>query len=239
MSRKLIYSVVTNKYDTIKPVNNYPGFDFWLFTDQENLKVKGWEIKLIPKSENPIKQQRLIKIDSFGNTPDYDLTIYIDGNMEILQNPQLFLNLYYKGGFMTCIHPKRSTLQEEAKEILRKKKDLPENVEKTLEFAKKQGFEDDLGLFESMVLVRDKSQKVKDLEKQWAKVFSENSHRDQLSLPIASFLSGVSIHGIPRVELFKYIKRNRGHNVSLKFLKENSQPKEKKGLLSFLFNRRN
>ncbi|EAZ81169.1 DUF616 domain-containing protein [Algoriphagus machipongonensis] len=235
MSKKLIYSVVTNQYDTIKPVQSFSGFDFWLFTDQEDLKVEGWETKPIPKSEEPIKQQRLIKIKSSELPSEYDLTIYMDGNMEIIQDPQLFLDRFYNGGFMTCVHPKRSTLQEEAKEILRKKKDLPVNVEKTLAFAESQGFKDDIGLFETMVLVRDRSQEVKDLESQWAKVFSENSHRDQLSLPIASFLSGVSIHGIPRIELFKYIKRNRGHNVSLKFFRGSSKPHAKKGFLDFLF----
>lgn len=238
MSQKLVYSVVTNQYDSIKPVQSYPGFDFWLFTDQEDLKVEGWETKPIPKSDEPIKQQRLIKINSFELPTEYDLTIYMDGNMEIIQDPQLFLDGFYKGGFMTCTHPKRSTLQEEAKEILRKKKDLPENVEKALVFAKSKGFKDDVGLFETMVLVRDKSPEVKNLEMHWTKVFLENSHRDQLSLPIASFLSGVSIHGIPRIELFKYIKRNRGHNVSLKFFRGSSKPYAKKGFLDFFFNRK-
>lgn len=45
MKKSLIYSVITNKYDSIKPVRNYKGFDFWLFTDQEDLCSKGWEIK--------------------------------------------------------------------------------------------------------------------------------------------------------------------------------------------------
>jgi|GEM_PF-1636428 len=222
MTKTLIYSVVTNNYDSIKPVKKYEGFDFWLFTDQDNLKVEGWETKVLAKGENPIKQQRLLKINSVENTPDYDVTIYMDGNMELIQNPKLFLDKFYKGGFLTCQHPKRSSLKEEGKEILRKKKDMPENIEKTLEFAQKQGYKDDGGLFETMVLVRDKSPDVKDLEEKWAEILSEYSHRDQLSLPIASFVSGVKIHTLSRPELFKYIKRNRGHNISLKFRKKES-----------------
>ncbi|MBN3582575.1 hypothetical protein JYB64_09255 [Algoriphagus aestuarii] len=224
MSKKLIYSVVTNQYDTIKPVKHFPGFDYWLFTDQGNLKVDGWEVKPLPKSSNPIKQQRLVKINSIENTPGYELTLYMDGNMEILENPQLFLDRFYTGGFLTCEHPKRSTLKEEGKEILRKKKDLPENVEKALSYAFEMGYQDDLGLFETMVVVRDKSPEVKKLEEKWTEIFNRNSHRDQLSLPLASFLSQVKVHAIPRAELFKYIKRNRGHNVSLKFFKGQKNP---------------
>lgn len=228
MTKKLIYSVVTNQYDSIKPIGEKYGFDFWLFTDQENLEVAGWEIKLLPKSDNPIKQQRLIKINSIENTPEYDLTLYMDGNMEIIENPQLFLDRFYTGGFLTCMHPKRSTIKEEGKEILRKKKDLPENVEKALSFALELGYQDDLGLFETMVVVRDKSPEVAKLEKKWTEIFNRNSHRDQLSLPLASFLSQVKIHAVSRIWLFKYIKRNRGHNVSLKFF--NEKPKPKKGI---------
>lgn len=228
MTKKLIYSVVTNQYDSIKPIGEKYGFDFWLFTDQENLEVAGWEIKLLPKSDNPIKQQRLIKINSFENTSEYDLTIYMDGNMEIIENPQLFLDRFYTGGFLTCTHPKRSTIKEEGKEILRKKKDLPENVEKALSYALELGYQDDLGLFETMVVVRDKSPEVAKLEKKWTEIFNRNSHRDQLSLPLASFLSQVKIHTLSRTWLFKYIKRNRGHNVSLKFF--NEKPKPKKGI---------
>ncbi len=225
MPKKLIYSVVTNQYDTIKPVKPYPGFDYWLFTDQENLEVEGWEIKTLPKSGSPIKQQRLVKINSFENTSNYDLTIYLDGNMEIIENPQLFLDRFYTGGFLTCEHPKRNTLKEEGKEIIRKKKDLPENVEKALEFALEMGYKDNLGLFETMVVVRDKSPEVEKLEQKWTEVFLRNSHRDQLSLPLASFLSRVTVQAIPRTELYKYFKRNRGHNVSLKFFKGQSSPK--------------
>lgn len=222
MTNTLIYSVVTNNYDSIKPVKKYEGFDFWLFTDQENLKVDGWETKLLSKGENPIKQQRLLKINSVDNTPGYDVTIYMDGNMELIQDPQLFLDKYYKGGFLTCQHPKRSSLEEEGKEILRKKKDLAENIERTLKYAKEMGYKDDRGLFETMVVIRDKSPEVKKLEEKWSEILTTYSHRDQLSLPIASFISGVKINTLPRPELFKYIKRNRGHNISLKFRKKES-----------------
>lgn len=234
MTKKLIYSVVTNRYDDVKPVANYPDFDFWLFTDQHNLEVDGWEIKTIPRSEDPIRQQRLIKINSCKFTDSYGLTIYIDGNMEIIQDPQLFLDKYFRGGFLTCIHPKRKSLKEEASEIIRKKKDLHYKVTKTLAYAKDLGYPDNLGLFESMVIVRDKSKEVEVIEEKWAEILSKNSHRDQLSLPLASFLSGVRIQGMPRDELFKFIKRNRGHNVSLKFLQGRPTSRQKEGMFRTL-----
>lgn len=222
MKEILIYTIVTNNYDAVKPAKTYPGFCYWLFSDNEALKVPGWETKLLPKSADPIKQQRLVKINSSIYTPDFDTTIYIDGNIELIKDPMEFLKKYYAGGFLTTQHPKRSTILEEGREILRKQKDLPENVEKTLSYAKEIGFKDDLGLFETMVLVRDKSGEVAILEEKWAKLLGAFSHRDQLSLPIASFLTGVKVHVIPRTTTFSYMKRNRGHRISLKFRKKES-----------------
>lgn len=228
MNRKLIYSAITNQYDHIRPVKRVPGFDFWLYTDQEDLKVEGWEIKPVQKSEHPILLQREIKLNSHLYTGDYDLSIYMDGNMEIVQDPQMFLEKFYNGGFMSCTHPKRHSLAEEAVEVLRKRKDSPENVEKALGFAKSVGYQDDLGLFENMVLIRDKSEEVKQLEEKWFEIYSQNSVRDQLSLPVASFMTGVEVHTVPREELFKYIKRHRGHNVSVKFKVGDFQPEVNK-----------
>ncbi|TFV92176.1 hypothetical protein E4S40_16690 [Algoriphagus kandeliae] len=234
MAKSLIYSVVTNNYDNIKPVKPIEGFDFWLFTDQEDMKVEGWETKLIPKSDDPIKQQRTYKIKSCEFTAPYDLTIYMDGNMEIIQSPKEFLDKYYRGGFLTCKHPKRSSLNEEAKEIVKRKKDFPENVERALGYAKEVGYKDDLGLFENMVLVRDKSPAVKALEDKWAEILSKYSHRDQLSLPIASFLTKVPVHTLLREDLFKYIKRNRGHHISLKFRNKGKGPSTKRNFFKWL-----
>ena len=170
-----------------------------------------------PHPKKSSKKQREIKINSFVYAPDYPLSIYMDGNMELVEDPQLFLETFYSGGLLTCKHPKRGTIAEEAKEVLRKKKDLPERVAFSLNHADDVGYADDLGLFENMVLVRDKSDDVKKLEKTWFSMIEKYSYRDQLSLPVASFLTGVEVHAIDRKDLFRYIKRNRGHQTSVKF----------------------
>ncbi|UCS94151.1 DUF616 domain-containing protein [Echinicola marina] len=217
MSKKLLYTVVTNNYDNLKPVKKYKGFDFWVYTDDANLNVEGWETKLLPVSNDPIKQQRLIKINSFKYSEGYDLSIYVDANIELVQDPNNFVNEQFEKGMLTSIHPKRSSVREESKEILKKHKDTFESVQETIEFAKNLGFDDRIGLFETMIIIRDKSDQVQVLEKKWAEILAAYSHRDQISLPIACFLTGVKIHSIPRKTTFKYMKRNRGHNVSLKF----------------------
>jgi hypothetical protein len=228
MNKKLIYTVITNSYDKIRPVRIYPGFDYWLFTDNPNIDPKGWELKLIEKDSNPLVQQRLIKINSHEFTKGYDLTIYFDGNFEIIKDPNELLTSHFSGGFLTSRHPKRGGVVEEGKEILRKRKDTIERVQTIFSFSEKVGYKDDLGLYETGFIARDKSQEVIRLEKKWSEILKSTSHRDQLSLPLASFVSGVQVNTIPREVTFRYLKFNRGHNFSLKF---NSFPL-KKGLLN-------
>lgn len=217
MNTKLIYTVVTNSYDQVKPVKNYPGFDFWIFSDNPDLTVPGWKVIKIDKTQNSLLQQRLIKINSVAYTANYDLTIYFDGNFELIGDPNKLLSTYYTGGMLTTKHPKRNGIFEEGKEILRKRKDTSERVNLALEYSKKVGFADDFGLFETGFMIRDKSAEVEILEQKWAEVLKQSSHRDQLSLPIASFLTGVRIKTIPRSVTYQYLKFHRGHNYSLKF----------------------
>lgn len=219
MSKVLIYTIVTNNYDKVRTSKLFEGFDYWLFTDDPDFKVEGWVTKVVPKSANPIKQQRQIKINSHIYTQGYDISIYIDGNMELIKNPRELLANHFLGGILTSAHPKRSTLLAEGLEVIRKKKDLEENVKLTMEFATQVGFKDDLGLFETGVMVRDKSKEVQALEQKWSELLTTYSHRDQLILPIAVHLTGVKVHTIPRTTTFKYVKFNRGHRVSLKFSK--------------------
>jgi hypothetical protein len=219
MGKVLIYSVVTNNYDKVRTSKLFEGFDYWLFTDDPDFKVEGWVTKVVPKSANPIKQQRQIKINSCIHTKGYDVSIYIDGNMELIKNPEELLANHFVGGLLTTAHPKRSTLLAEGLEVIRKKKDLEENVKLTMEFARQVDFKDDLGLFETGVMIRDKSKGVEILEQKWSELLTTYSHRDQLILPIAVHLTGVKVHTIPRTTTFKYVKFNRGHQVSLKFRK--------------------
>ena len=176
-------------------------------------------------------QQRLIKINSHEFTKGYDFTIYFDGNFEIIKDPNELLTNHFSGGFLTSKHPKRGGVLEEGKEILRKRKDTIERVQTIVAFSEEIGYNDDLGLYETGFIARDKSQEVIKLEKKWSEILKSTSHRDQLSLPLASFVSGVQVNTIPREVTFRYLKFNRGHNFSLKF---NSYPLNK-GLLNKLY----
>src|SRR5699024_4903320 len=80
-----IYTVILGGYDNPNPIDL--GWDCFLFTDDPNLKVKGWQTIVVEKTSNPIKQQRDIKIRPHHYLPEYSKTVYIDGNMAIKTGP--------------------------------------------------------------------------------------------------------------------------------------------------------
>jgi hypothetical protein len=210
-NKKLIYTVLTNGYDVLKKANVYSGFDYWCFTDDKTLKVQGWEMKYIEREINPIKQQRRIKILSHEYTKGYDLTIYHDSNIELISSPNDLINHYYKGGLMKSIHQSRKNIEDEAKKVIQIEKDTEINCKRTLDYAKEINFKDDLGLWESGIMIRDKSKEVQELETVWNELVQEYSHRDQLTIPIACHITGFRIQGIKRAVMYSYFKLNSGH----------------------------
>lgn len=207
MNKKLIYTVCTNGYDQVKPAKVYQGFDYWLFTDDPYLQVRGWETKVIPKSKDPIKQQREIKIRSCEYTKGYSLTIYHDANIELTNNPNQLISQFFKGGILTTIHHSRRSVVEEAKRIIELNKDTEESCTRTLNAISE--YPDNLGLWETGIMVRDKS--IRELEDTWWGMLKDYSHRDQLTLPYASWKTGISIGGIRRPMMYSFFKINRGH----------------------------
>lgn len=210
-NKKLIYTVITNDYDKPRGTRNSPGWDYVIFTDNPNLKALGWKIKVMPKSDNPCKQQRLIKILSHKYTQGYNLTIYIDGNFQQIIDADQLIKNYYKGGFLTCLHDKRNNIEDEGLQIVNLAKDSESSVKNTIEFVKESGCPIDFGLWATGCIVRDKSEAVMRLELVWAKALEQYSHRDQLTLPYASYMTGTPIHGIKRAIMYSYFKLMGNH----------------------------
>lgn len=186
--KQVIYTCITRGYDTLKENINLPNFDFICFTDNTNLYSETWIIKQIPdklKILSPIKQQRYIKTHPHEFLSEYDISIWTDGSVDVLQDPTPLINDY-------CIeipqHPKRNCLYEEAKECIRQKKDTPGNIHPQIEKYKKEGFPEKFGLPQSNIIIRKhNTPECIKLMEDWWKEIEQGSHRDQLSFSYVSW----------------------------------------------------
>ena len=212
---KVIYTCITNGYDSLYEIQSYiSDYDFICYTDNPHLKSRTWEIRNIPdhiKTLSYVKQQRYIKTHPHELFPEYDISIWIDGNIDILEDPTPLINEY-------CVevpeHPARNCIYKEGKECIAQRKDTSTNINKQLNRYKKEGFPNNYGLIQSGIIIRrHNNEKCIKLMNAWWNEIEKGSHRDQLSFNYVLWKNNdIDIFYLDKT-LFKskYFYWNKGH----------------------------
>lgn len=205
-NRKVVYTVNFGNYDLVLPVPKFKGWDFILITDKP-VNIKGW-INRVDETGDSVESQRKLKINSHWLFLEYDVVIYHDASFTFRKSPDEFLkHVGYKGGFMTCKHQKRNNVIDEAHAIFDQAKDSHIRIATTINtLTNTTRMPPEFGLWETGSIIRDNSQDVKILNSIWYEYLKIGSHRDQLSLPFASFESGVKIHEYTRPDRDRFFK---------------------------------
>ena len=68
---------------------------------------------------------------------------------------------------------------------------------------------DDFGLWENGLIIRKTNPELEEFENLWCNLLVLGSHRDQLSMPFASFNTGVKIQGIDWRIMYSYFKKHQ------------------------------
>jgi len=204
MNKIVVYTCIIGDYDTLKPVcNRSSRIDYICFTDNPNIKSDGvWEIRRLPPDDlyteglSKIKKQRIVKILPHIYLKEYDVSIWVDGNIQITGNLIFeFLNaLDLNNNFMYVNrHPSRDCIYREEVVVLRQKKDIPKNTNPQIRRYKEEGFPEHFGLAETNIIVRKHNDfRCKKLMFDWAKEIINGSHRDQLSFDYCRWKNGMS-----------------------------------------------
>ena len=223
---KVIYKVIINEYDgDLNPKYLNYDYDYLFFTNKiENYLLNNnsiWQYYNIPnkiKKLCPSKQNRYLKIKGYKYLPSYyNFSIYIDGNIIIIKDiNSILLQLNKKYGnynFYVPIHPDRDCIYDEAKAVMKLKKDKSKNVKLQIKKIKKNGFPEHYGLSENNILIRNhKDPSIIKFMKKWWKMIKKGSKRDQLSfMYIAWKYNFTNFAFIERKLLRKYFKIIRKH----------------------------
>ena len=204
-------------------------FDYLFFTNNINnyLSNSIWQYYKIPeniKKLSPVKQNRCLKINPHNYLPNhYNFSIYIDGNIVIIKDINILLKqLNKKYGFFNFyvpIHPKRKCIYDEAKAVLKIKKDKFKNVNPQIKKIKEEGFPKHYGLSENNILLRNhKEQNTIQFMNKWWEMVYKGSKRDQLSLIYISWkYNFTNFTYIERKLLKKFFKIIRRHKNTYKY----------------------
>ena len=187
-NKKVVYTCITGDYDTLKPITNKDGWDYICFTDKD-ITSDSWQIKPLPIEVsflNDIKKQRYIKINPHLFLQEYDLSIWIDGNVFQYDDIDTFLsNIQIDDNIPILFktHPIRNCIYQELDVCAKRGKETKENTDILQQFYKNEKFPEHYGLFETNIIVRKHNNpKCIKLMEKWTIELLKGSHRDQLSL---------------------------------------------------------
>ena len=191
-NKKVLYTCITGGYDTLSdPDYITKDFDYVCFTDNPNITSDVWIIKPLPKETDglsSVKKQRCVKINPHLFLSEYDVSIWVDGNVAIKGDLNKFLdkNLTDDCSVYVPKHPFRNCIYEEARVVVKIRKDKEENVKPQIERYKKEGFPEKFGLLQSNIMIRKHNNEdcIKLMEA-WFQELKDGSHRDQLSFNYA------------------------------------------------------
>lgn len=222
MAKKLVYTVLTNNYESPAKIVKDEGWDYICYTDSKTLKSDQWTVKQLPNwvMELPKnKRQRIVKILPHIFFPEYDISLYIDANVGIVAKNTLdtFVEKYLKDNLVAIPkHPQRDCVYEECLVVRKSKKDTSNAAVFQYERYLDEGMPGHWGLWETNIMFRRHNNPdcIKMMTK-WALELMMGSHRDQLSVSYASYRTGVKIASMPKnTRSDKTFKCNMRHTKS-------------------------
>lgn len=220
--RIVCYTCITGGYDQIlEPLVSSPNIDFICFSDKQ-IQSKTWKWRQIPddlKDLDKIRQQRSIKICPHRYLKEYDISIWVDGNIQIKDDLNKFIKQYNLEVCPLWIrkHPKRDCIYAEAKECIAQRKAPKEIIEKQIAKYRAVKYPEHNKLVESGIILRKhvavECQQICNI---WLTEVLTESYRDQLSFNYAcwaaKFRYGTLIYEPEIIDnKNKYFNWNRFH----------------------------
>jgi len=226
-SNIIVYTCITGNYEEPVPHSKLEdNISYLCFTDNLKSVSKGWIYKPIIGLEhlNNKDKNRFIKINPTKFLPKHEISIYIDGNIEIVGNLNRLINnirlskediFFYEHGFRNCLYA-------EAEIIVRESISWFWSTFKQIKKYYLEGFPQQVGLYEANIIIRKNTNRLTPLMKLWWKEYKFGSNRDQVSLPYVAKKSSVNICSLGKSNIRNgnnFIDANK-HKVDTKFPKE-------------------
>jgi hypothetical protein len=181
-----VYTAIFGGYDTPPDVPDVDSsIHYLLFTDQPVAEPKSpWEVRVVPRIfKDPQLEARRLKLLPHLFLPEYDFSVWIDGNVELQHLTASDVKQYLQNAIIALpYHPDRTCIYEEAKEILALKYDSASRVNRQTEYYQQQGFPQFFGLHTTMVLLRRHNSLIcRTFDDAWWSMVYSYSKRDQMS----------------------------------------------------------
>lgn len=184
-SRLVIYTAIIGDYDTLKePEYIDENCDYICFTDNRELTSDIWQIRLVENTSlDSTRLQRMYKVLPHKFLPEYEYSLYIDGNVRVIGSLRDFIRKQWNGAPLLGLkHPSRDNIYDEAEACINFGKDDPKIIRKQIGRYKNEGYKADNGLtVNNIIFRRHNDEELVKVMEDWWKEIRDNSRRDQLS----------------------------------------------------------
>lgn len=194
LGRIVVYTALQHGYDSLKPPDIIEDdVSYVCFSDDLSIESDIWEIR--PFETPSVWSHRECKILPHRFLEEFDTSIWIDGNLQIVGSVKSYIKQYYKGhGSLFFPHPERHCIYDEAAAVIQLRKADRKAVSEEVGYYNQCGMPTDFGLLNASVIVRQHNlPKVIMLMEEWWNCFQKYSHRDQISLPFVLWKSGATV----------------------------------------------
>lgn len=194
-----VYSCIIGRYDEIiEPKIIEPDVDYYMFSDQDLPENTVWKkIDMTDFEEyqqmTPTQLNRLIKMLPYTFLKGYDYSMYLDGNIQIVQPICPLIEQMGHCAFGVHYHSRRDCVYDEAVSVKYYHKSDPKLTDVQMEHYRSSGFPEHYGLYENSILIREHSnQAVRELMTRWWREYNDYPTRDQFCLPFIIWKTGFS-----------------------------------------------
>ena len=191
-----VYTCITGNYDVLEKLMAIDDrIDYFCFTEQ-NYQLDPWVIKPVSNYKlNNKNINRYIKMHPHEVLPEYDITLYIDGNINIVGDLYvLIMECYHaKADIFLYNHFLRECVYEEAKSCIYNSLDWVWSISAQMKRFSKEGYPLNNGLFEANIIIRKNNNIIKSLMNDWWYEYYTGAKRDQLSLSVVAWRKGLNI----------------------------------------------
>ena len=200
-----LYTCITGNYDKkiLEPFIEIENIDFYLFTDNIKQKSENWHIRPITKSVdekyNNILKNRYLKMHPYELFKDYDYSIYIDGNVQVMSDlTEMTYAVDKKIGIAMHKHQFRDCIYDEIEVCKIKNKGNYKEMKRQVKKYSQEGFPKKFGMLEATIIITDlKNEEAKKfLNDWWNEFISTKSLRDQISLQYVVWKNNLKISDI-------------------------------------------
>lgn len=200
----VVYTCVVGGYDNIvEPLYKSDLYDYVAVTDFELNKNSMWKRLDINDTNaknisDMTKKARYIKTHPHELFSEYDVSVYVDGNVLVCADIIPEVAKLEKKFFGAHIHPWREKLIDEAKAVIHYgRKASAEQVVSQVERYYSNGYNDSNKIIETTMLIRrHNEEKCIDLMTEWWNEIDKLSPRDQLSLPMVMYRKKLTLNDI-------------------------------------------